>query len=298
MEVVIGAAAAESAPAIPIPAWQQDINMAANQGSTTMRNVPDVAMAADNIFVVAKWPVGTGVSGTSCAAPLWAGFAALVNQQAADSWPAAGWVYQSGHLRDRQRAELRDGFSRHHHRQQHERQQSDQLSAPFPATIFARAGARPHGQNLINALAPPDPLGIAPAIGFTASGPAGGPFSPALQIYFLTNSGASSLTWSLVNTSAWLNVSSGPAALWRRGRRTLSHQRGRRCQQLCHRNLCRDCESYKLEHPCRAKPAVHLAGAATAGRRAGDGLFRSRVVGGPFSLTLPKFFADECRNRR
>src|SRR2546430_2839990 len=32
--------------AFTIPSWQQGIDMTANQGSTTMRNVPDVAMVA------------------------------------------------------------------------------------------------------------------------------------------------------------------------------------------------------------------------------------------------------------
>src|SRR5581483_5931837 len=53
-----------------------------NGGSTTHRNVPDVAMTADAIYVL--WNNGTStefVGGTSCAAPLWAGFCALVNQQ-------------------------------------------------------------------------------------------------------------------------------------------------------------------------------------------------------------------------
>ena len=31
----------------PIPSWQTNINMTANQGSTTMRNVPDVALTAE-----------------------------------------------------------------------------------------------------------------------------------------------------------------------------------------------------------------------------------------------------------
>ena len=52
-----------------------------------------------------------------------------------------------------------------------------------------------------------------PTIGFVASGPAGGPFSPASQKFFLTNSGNSSLTWSLVNTSAWLTVSATSGTL-------------------------------------------------------------------------------------
>ena len=64
-----------------IPSWQQGISMVSNHGSTTTRNIPDVGLTADNVFVFAD---GSGVSegGTSCASPLWAGFAALVNQQA------------------------------------------------------------------------------------------------------------------------------------------------------------------------------------------------------------------------
>jgi len=67
----------------PIPGWQQGISMSANQGSTTMRNVPDVAMVSDNIAIVADNGQQETDGGTSFAAPLWAGFIALVNQQAA-----------------------------------------------------------------------------------------------------------------------------------------------------------------------------------------------------------------------
>ena len=67
-----------------IPSYQQGISMTANQGSTTMRNVPDVALTAENVYVELRQrrrrrPVG----GTSCAAPLWAAYTALINQQAA-----------------------------------------------------------------------------------------------------------------------------------------------------------------------------------------------------------------------
>jgi len=65
-----------------IPSWQQRITMSSNQGSTTMRNVPDVAMVADNVSVIADNGQQETVVGTSCAAPLWAGFVALANQQA------------------------------------------------------------------------------------------------------------------------------------------------------------------------------------------------------------------------
>jgi subtilase family serine protease len=67
-----------------IPYWQINVSMAANSGSTTYRNVPDVALTADNIFVSYDNGDDSGTyyfMGTSCAAPLWAGFCALVNQQ-------------------------------------------------------------------------------------------------------------------------------------------------------------------------------------------------------------------------
>ena len=62
--------------------------MMANQGSTTMRNMPDVALTAENVYVRANG-INYTVGGTSCAAPLWAGFAALVNQQAVSSGEAS-----------------------------------------------------------------------------------------------------------------------------------------------------------------------------------------------------------------
>lgn len=67
---------------VTIPVWQQGINMTTNHGSTLTRNVPDVSLTADNVFVVSS-AGGEGIfGGTSCASPLWAGFMALVNQQA------------------------------------------------------------------------------------------------------------------------------------------------------------------------------------------------------------------------
>lgn len=82
---------------LPRPQFQQMINVGALGGSSTYRNVPDVAMPADNILVYCTGTNGTQQplveSGTSCAAPLWAGFAALVNQQAAASGnPSLGYA--------------------------------------------------------------------------------------------------------------------------------------------------------------------------------------------------------------
>jgi subtilase family serine protease len=66
-----------------IPAWQAGAQTGKTLGSTTMRNVPDVSLDADPstgyaIYYGGQWVV---YGGTSCAAPLWAGFTALVNQQ-------------------------------------------------------------------------------------------------------------------------------------------------------------------------------------------------------------------------
>ncbi len=65
-----------------IPSWQQSVDMSSNQGSTTMRNVPDVSMVADGVWAI-YWngQYKKAVMGTSIAAPLWASFTALVNEQ-------------------------------------------------------------------------------------------------------------------------------------------------------------------------------------------------------------------------
>jgi len=78
---------------IGIPVWQQGIDMSKNKGSTTMRNVPDVALTADNVFVVSDNGSQGNYGGTSCASPLWAGYMALVNQQAvANNNPSIGFL--------------------------------------------------------------------------------------------------------------------------------------------------------------------------------------------------------------
>jgi subtilase family serine protease len=77
----------------PIPDYQADVDMSYNQGSTTMRNMPDVALIADDVYNISDNGYGSIVAGTSCAAPLWAGFIALVNQQAAEqNLPPVGFL--------------------------------------------------------------------------------------------------------------------------------------------------------------------------------------------------------------
>jgi subtilase family serine protease len=86
-------------PTYVLPWYQEGISMSANGGSTTMRNMPDVAMVADNVNAdtseqdltyFGEWQTW---SGTSIATPLWAGFMACANQMAAlEGLPSVGFA--------------------------------------------------------------------------------------------------------------------------------------------------------------------------------------------------------------
>ena len=84
--------------AIPIPAWQQlsGVITKANKGSTTLRNSPDVSANANfTFYVCADQTTCTAnvYGGTSFAAPMWAAYLALVNEQAvANGNPVLGFV--------------------------------------------------------------------------------------------------------------------------------------------------------------------------------------------------------------
>jgi subtilase family serine protease len=195
----------------PIPSWQTNISMVANQGSTTMRNTPDVAMTADNIYVRADG-VDLNEGGTSCAAPLWAGFAALVNQQAASiGQPAIGFINP---------AVAAIGSSACYSKAFHDITTGNNTWSNSPSKFYAVSGydlctgwGTPAGQSLINALANPEALRITPSTGFSAIGGVGGPFTVISQSYSLTNIGTNTLTWTLSNTSAWFLVSSSSGTL-------------------------------------------------------------------------------------
>src|SRR3984957_19310092 len=77
-----------------IPSYQQGMNMAAQGGSNTMRNMPDVALTgAVQMFLIYNNGAETAVGGTSAATPLWTAFTSLANQQAAtNSKPAIGFM--------------------------------------------------------------------------------------------------------------------------------------------------------------------------------------------------------------
>jgi len=71
---------------IAIPSYQVPFITRHNNGSKKLRNVPDIAGDAnEDNYSCYDGGCYTGNGGTSYAAPLWAGFIALVNQQAATS---------------------------------------------------------------------------------------------------------------------------------------------------------------------------------------------------------------------
>jgi subtilase family serine protease len=192
---------------IPIPSWQQGINMTTNKGSMTLRNVPDVALTADNIFLVADNGGNYSAGGTSAAAPLWAGFTALVNQQAITlGGTNVGFLNPAIYM---------IGNGPNYTACFHDITTGNNTNATVGNKYFAVPGydlctgwGTPNGMNLINALVTPNSLGIFPGTGFTSSGPVGGPFNVTSQIFSLTNSSGTSLNWSLIGIPPWLGVSS------------------------------------------------------------------------------------------
>jgi kumamolisin len=82
---------------IPIPSWQQlaGVITSKNEGSTTLRNGPDVSANANfTFYVCADQTTCTAneYGGTSFATPMWAGYLALANQQAAANSKSIGFI--------------------------------------------------------------------------------------------------------------------------------------------------------------------------------------------------------------
>ena len=149
---------------LPIPSWQSGVANSVNQGSTTFRNVPDVAMEAD--FDNYDCDMGScqgGWGGTSFAAPRWAGFAALINQQAAQAGDAPiGFLNPSLYA---------IGQGTHYATTFHDITSGKNDNGggyPVPYQIFSAVTGydlvtgwgTPNGQALIDALAPKNPSGF------------------------------------------------------------------------------------------------------------------------------------------
>jgi hypothetical protein len=188
-----------------IPVWQQGISMSANGGSTVFRNLPDVALTADDVYITYDSGSSGVVVGTSCAAPLWAGFMALVNQRAeAAGSPPVGFVNPALYA-------LAKGPD--YNVYFHDTVAGSNAWSASPDAYFATTGydlctgwGTPAGTNLINALALPDPLEILPRSGFVSAGPAGGPFTVTSQTVLLTNTSSAPIQWGVSQPADWLTA--------------------------------------------------------------------------------------------
>jgi hypothetical protein len=189
-----------------IPVWQTNVSMTANGGSTVGRNIPDVALVAANVY----GKFGNGKSGTftgtSCAAPLWAGLAALINEQSlAAGRSTVGFLNPALYTL---------GRSTNYGASFHDITTGNNFWPSSPSNYKAVTGydlctgwGTPAGAGLINALAgSTDSLVVEPGAGFTATGMVGGPFNTNAAAFTLTNLGTNPLNWVAGGLPAWLTV--------------------------------------------------------------------------------------------
>jgi len=135
---------------IPIPAWQKlaGVINSSNKGSTTLRNGPDVSANANFTFYVCADQTtctANDYGGTSFAAPMWAGYIALVNQQlVADGFSTIGFINPDLYS---------FGVSSSYHTDFHDitSGKSGSYSAVAGYDLVTGWGS-PNGQGLINAL--------------------------------------------------------------------------------------------------------------------------------------------------
>ena len=189
-----------------IPTWQQGISMTGNLGSTTKRNVPDVALTADNVYVRANG-VDQNIGGTSCAAPLWAGFMALVNQQAVmNGLTTVGFINPAIYA---------IGKGTNYTSDFHDTTTGNNFSSSSPAKFPAAGGydlctgwGTPNGIGLINALAGP-PTPIITTTSPLPTGVVGAAYSQTLA----ATGGSPTYTWSISSGSLPLNLSLSSAGV-------------------------------------------------------------------------------------
>ena len=188
---------------IAIPSWQQTTGVitSTNKGSTSYRNGPDVAANANFTFYVCADQAACTANeygGTSFATPMWAGYAALANQQAAANGTSAiGFInpniYPIG---------LSSSYDTDFH----------DITSGCNSSFCAETGydlvsgwGSPNGSNLLNALA-----GTPAAPGFTISA------SPSSVSVVQGNNGTSTITTSVsggFNSAISLSASGQPSGV-------------------------------------------------------------------------------------
>ena len=188
---------------IAIPAWQQlsGVVNSSNKGSTTLRNGPDVSANANfTYYVCADQTTCTAneYGGTSFAAPLWAGYIALANQQAvANGHPTLGFINP---------AIYSIGVSSSYDTDFHDitSGKSGSYSAVTGYDLVTGWGSM-NGVNLINAL-----VGVSTSPNFSLSA------SPTSVSVVQGNSGTSTITATFLNgfdSAVALSATGGPSGL-------------------------------------------------------------------------------------
>jgi subtilase family serine protease len=188
---------------IAIPSWQQlgGVINSSNKGSTTLRNGPDVAANANFTFYVCADQTtctANNYGGTSFAAPMWAGYIALVNQQlAANGEPTIGFINPTIYAQN-----VTSSYATDFH------DITSGTSGSFSAVTgydLVTGWGSPNGTGLINALAP-----TSTTPNFTISA------SPASVSVLQGGNGTSTITSTIVggfNSAVALSASGQPSGV-------------------------------------------------------------------------------------
>jgi subtilase family serine protease len=188
---------------IAIPSWQQisGVINSSNRGSTTLRNGPDVSANANfTFYVCADQTTCTAneYGGTSFAAPMWAGYIALVNQQLAEnSNPTIGFINPTIYAQN-----VTSSYATDFH------DITSGTSGSYSAVVgydLVTGWGSPNGTGLINALAP---TSTSPSFSISAS--------PASVSVTQGNNGSSTITTSIsggFNSAIALSATGQPSGV-------------------------------------------------------------------------------------
>jgi subtilase family serine protease len=210
--------------AIPIPAWQLAAVAGLNSqsspgGSATLRNSPDVAAEANFDFYVCadqQACVSNAYGGTSFAAPMWAGYMALVNQQAAQNgMPSVGFLNPAIYALAASSASYAKAF--------HDVTTGSNGFNAVPGFDLATGLGSPNGAGLIAALAFPPTPAFALATSGTLSVPQAG--SGSIKVTSTVSGGfKSAITLAASGVPAGVSLSFNPTSITGAGTSTVSFQ--------------------------------------------------------------------------
>ena len=193
---------------IAIPAWQQisGVINSTNKGSTTLRNGPDVSANANFTFYTCADQttcLANEYGGTSFAAPMWAAYIALANEQLANSGEALlGFIDPMIYAENESGGALTSTYSADFH------DVTSGTSGSYSATTgydLVTGWGSPNGVALINELAP---TSTTPAFTLSAS--------PTSVSVVVGNSGTSTVTTSVsggFNSAIALSATGQPAGV-------------------------------------------------------------------------------------